>query len=72
MTDTAETASTFVLYRHLTGWGLEYRWRLKDADGHTLARSGSGYLQKAYCEREMTLARVSYPGATVRDLTAAG
>lgn len=73
MADAAETAaSTFVVYRNLTGSGFEYRWRLKDAQGRTLARFAADYLRKADCEREMRLVRQSHLGASVRDLTAAG
>jgi uncharacterized protein YegP (UPF0339 family) len=63
--------SKFILYRHLTASGLEYRWRLRDARGRTVAHSVAGYREKGDCEREMSLLMQSHPGASVRDLTAA-
>lgn len=67
-----DDGSVFIIYRHLTEMGFEYRWRLRDASGRTLARSASGYQQNADLEREMLLARKSHAGASVQDLTATG
>jgi hypothetical protein len=45
------TPSKFILYRHLTASGLEYRWRLRDAKGRALARSvAANPDNKAGCE----------------------
>jgi uncharacterized protein YegP (UPF0339 family) len=67
-----DVVSVFVIYRHLTGMGFEYRWRLRNASGRTLARSAAGYQHKADLERELLLVRESHPDASVQDLTARG
>ena len=66
-----ESGIRFVLYRHFTEAGPEYRWRLRSAAGETLAWSTVGYPEKSACEREMLLVAESYPGSTVRDVTLA-
>jgi hypothetical protein len=48
-----DSGSVFVIYRHLMGSGLEYRWPLGDARERTLARSAAGYPERATLEREM-------------------
>jgi uncharacterized protein YegP (UPF0339 family) len=66
MADTT-TAGTFVIYRHLTASGPEYRWRLRDTDGRTLARSATGHRERSDLEREMRPVVEAHPGASVLD-----
>ena len=63
------TAGTFVIYRHLTASGPEYRWRLRDAEGRTLARSAAGHRERSELEREMRPVVEAHPGASVLDPT---
>lgn len=65
----AEGAGVFVVYRHYTRTGAEYRWRLKSATGETLAWSMEGYPDRVACERELRRARESRPDSKIRDLT---
>ena len=65
----AEDAGMFVVYRHYTLSGAEYRWRLRSPTGETLAWSPAGHPDRVACENEMQRIKESYPGSTVRDLT---
>jgi len=54
----ALTAWKFDLYRDAAG---EYRWRLKAADGHTIATGGEGYTSRAHCENGIHSVKVNAP-----------
>ena len=67
MADTTNAGTTFVIYRHLTASGPEYRWRLRDSKGRTLARSAAGHRERSDVEREMRPVVEAHPGASVLD-----
>jgi uncharacterized protein YegP (UPF0339 family) len=48
----------------------EFRWRLKAANGQTIATSGQGYKAKADCKHAIEVIQKGAAEATVEDTTA--
>jgi uncharacterized protein YegP (UPF0339 family) len=48
---------------------MEYRWRLKAANGQVVAASSQGYKKKADCEHAIDLIKEGAAKAAVKDLT---
>jgi uncharacterized protein YegP (UPF0339 family) len=48
---------------------LEYRWRLKAANGQIVAASSQGYKKKADCEHAIDLIKEGAAKAAVKDMT---
>ncbi len=55
----------FVVYKS----GNEFRWRLKAANGETVADSGQGYASKRSCRKGVELIQRNAASATVEDNT---
>lgn len=56
----------FEIYQDKAG---EFRWRLKAANGETIADSGEGYKEKRDCKNGLGLVRTYAIEAKVVDLT---
>ncbi|MEM7661275.1 MAG: DUF1508 domain-containing protein [Pseudomonadota bacterium] len=41
----------------------DFRWRLKSANGNTIAESGEGYARRRDCERGIEIVRSSHAAA---------
>ena len=54
----------FELYKDARG---EYRWRLKSANGQTIATGGEGYTSKAGAQNGINAVKRDAPNATVDD-----
>lgn len=54
----------FELYKDARG---EYRWRLKSANGQTIATGGEGYTSKAGAQNGINAVKRDAPDATVDD-----
>ena len=59
-------AGKFELYQDARG---EYRWRLKAANGQTIATGGEGYTSKAGCLNGIDSVKRNAPDAEVDDQT---
>ncbi len=59
-------AAKFELYKDARG---EYRWRLKSANGQTIATGGEGYTSKAGAQNGIDAVKRDAPDAAVGDLT---
>ena len=59
-------AAKFELYKDARG---EYRWRLKSANGQTIATGGEGYTSKAGAHNGIDAVKRDAPDAAVGDLT---
>ena len=61
-------AGKFEVYTDARG---EYRWRLKAANGQTIATGGEGYASKAGCMNGIKSVKTNAPDAEVDDQTEA-
>lgn len=59
-------AGKFELYQDARG---EYRWRLKAANGQTIATGGEGYTSKAGCLNGIESVKTNAPDAEIDDQT---
>ena len=59
----------FIVYQDFDGG---YRWRLRSAEGATIASSGHGHHAKARCAQEMERCKLEYSDVLVRDATVRG
>jgi uncharacterized protein YegP (UPF0339 family) len=59
----------FIIYQDFDGG---YRWRLRSAEGATIASSGRGHHAKARCAQEMERCKFEYSDVLVRDATVRG
>jgi hypothetical protein len=57
-------AAKFHIYKDKVG---EFRWRLKSANGESIAVGGEGYTSKAGCENGIAAVKRDGPGAEVVD-----
>jgi uncharacterized protein YegP (UPF0339 family) len=58
-------AAKFELYQDAKG---EYRWRLKSANGQTIATGGEGYTSKGGAENGIAAVKRDAPGAPIEDV----
>jgi len=59
-------AGKFEVYTDARG---EYRWRLKAANGQTIATGGEGYTSKAGCLNGIESVKTNAPAAEIDDQT---
>ncbi len=64
-----EKRAKFIIYQDFDGG---YRWRLRSAEGATIASSERGHHAKANCAQEMERCKLEYPDVLVRDATVRG
>jgi uncharacterized protein YegP (UPF0339 family) len=64
-----EKTAKFIIYQDFDGG---YRWRLRSAEGATIASSERGHLTKARCAQEMERYKLEYSDVLVRDATVRG
>jgi hypothetical protein len=59
-------AGKFEVYKDARG---EFRWRLKAANGQTIATGGEGYTSKAGCLNGIESVKTNAPDAEIEDQT---
>ena len=57
-------AAKFEIYKDTKG---EFRWRLKSANGQTIATGGEGYASKSGCENGIAAVKRDAPEAAIED-----
>lgn len=58
--------ATFEIYKRSDS---QYSWRLKSANGQTIATAGEGYTQKSSAQNGIDAVKRDAPSASVKDLT---
>jgi len=64
-----EKTAKFIVYQDFDGG---YRWRLRSAEGATIASSECGHRAKVRCAQEMERCKLEYSDVLVRDATIRG